>query len=49
MSKTEEPAAGPVEIKPILVLLHSSEAREAILRYWKGKEGKRTGKEKRRM
>lgn len=35
ISKTEEPAAGLVEIKPILVLLHSSEAKEAILRYWK--------------
>lgn len=34
ISKTEEPAAGLVEIKPILVL-DSSKAKEAILRYWK--------------
>lgn len=45
-SKTEEPAAGPVEIKPIRVLLHSSEMRGAILRYWKRrKEGRKREKE----
>jgi len=32
----------------MLVLLRSSEGGEAILRYLKGKEGKRTGKEKMR-
>lgn len=34
ISKTDRPAAGLEEIKPILVL-DSSEAKEAILRYWK--------------
>lgn len=49
ISRTEEAVASPVESKPILVLPRSCEAREAILGYWKGKEGKRTGKEKRKM
>lgn len=35
ISKTEKLASGLVEIKHILVLLRSSEAKEAILRYWK--------------